>query len=41
VFKRIIYEVILAIVVGLTLWAGLFLDRQRVPPIDPPASSKK
>jgi hypothetical protein len=39
--RRIIYEVILAIVVALILWAGLFLDRQGGPPIGPPASSRR
>jgi hypothetical protein len=39
--KRVMYELILAIVVALILWFGLTFDRHRVPSIDPPASNRR
>jgi hypothetical protein len=33
-FRRILYEVFLAIVVLFVLWAGLFLDHHRPPAIN-------
>jgi hypothetical protein len=39
--KRVLYELILAIVVAFILWFGLTFDRHRVSPIDPPASNRR